>query len=96
MDEVSFLSSKLSECEELLESFPKVKQEAKVLKNQNNTLLLMLGEKEEILESTLQDMQDMKELYKCEIRNLLNVTEDDVNTMDVSSSTSAVPTLNTD
>lgn len=66
------------------------------MKNQNNALLLMLGEKEEVLESTLQDMKDMKELYKGEIKNLLNVTDDDVNTMDASVTDPTHSTLDTD
>lgn len=78
LEEVSYLSSKLSECEELLESLPQLKKETKSIKNQNNTLLLMLGEKEEELESTLQDMKEMKELYKSEIKNLLKVSDDDM------------------
>lgn len=72
------MSSKLSEYEELLESLPTLQEETKLVKGQNNTLLLMLGEKEEVLESTLQDMKDMKELYKSEIKNLLNVTDEEV------------------
>lgn len=66
------------------------------MKNQNNALLLMLGEKEEVLESTLQDMKDMKELYKCEIKNLLNITDDEVNTMDASVTNPPPPSLNSD
>jgi lipoate synthase len=81
LDEVSYLSSKMAEYEELLESLPRVRKEAKLIKDQNNALLLMLGEKEEVLESTLQDMKDMKELYKSEIRNLLNVSDEEVNAM---------------
>jgi hypothetical protein len=92
LDEVSYLSSKLSECEELLESLPNVKKESKLMKDQNNALLLMLGEKEEVLESTLQDMKDMKELYKCEIKNLLHVSDEDVNIME-SSATASSPEL---
>jgi hypothetical protein len=71
----------MAEYEELLESLPRVRKEAKLIKDQNNALLLMLGEKEEVLESTLQDMKDMKELYKSEIRNLLNVSDEEVNAM---------------
>lgn len=78
------MSSKLSEYEELLESLPAVKKESKLMKDQNNALLLMLGEKEEELESTLQDMQDMKQLYKTEIMKLLNVTDEDVTDMTAS------------
>ena len=76
LDEVSFLSSKLSEYEELLEGLPQLRSQSKKLKEQNNTLLLMLGEKEEVLESTLQDMKDMKELYRGEIKKLLHIEDD--------------------
>lgn len=72
----------------MLESLPSIKKEAKLAKEQNYTLLLMLGEKEEILESTLQDMKDMKELYKSEIKNLLNVTDEEMSEMSSTVTTS--------
>ena len=94
LDEVSYLSSKLSEYEELLESIPTMNKESKLIKEQNYALLLMLGEKEEVLESTLQDMKDMKELYRVEIKKLLNVSdEDDVNVLNDAVTVTAATTL---
>lgn len=72
LEEVSFLSSKLSEWEDKMASFPSVQADNALLRERNDALLILLGEKEEELESLLQDMQDVKNLYKCEIEHLLS------------------------
>jgi len=71
LEEVSFLSSKISEYEESLDSLPRITAELADLRGKNDALLVLLGEKEEELENTIQDMQDMKSLYRTEIEKLL-------------------------
>jgi molecular chaperone GrpE (heat shock protein) len=71
LEEVSFLSSRLTEYEDEHNNSAKSKADIKLLVEQNNTLLLLLGEKEEELESIYQDMKDIKSLYQAEIENLV-------------------------
>jgi hypothetical protein len=44
------------------------------LKEQNETLLILLGEKEEELEGIVQDMKEIKDLYREELNRLVEKT----------------------
>jgi TATA element modulatory factor len=72
LEEVSYLSSKLSECEDQLASYPALSAENVELREKTEALLILLGEKEEELESLLQDMKDVKHLYRGEIEKLMS------------------------
>jgi hypothetical protein len=61
----------VAEYEDKLVSLPKITSDINMLNRQNDALLVLLGEKEEELENTVQDMQDMKNLYKSEMEQLL-------------------------
>jgi chromosome segregation ATPase len=71
LEEVSYLSSKVSSFEEGQSSLKPLRAEISKLKEQNETLLILLGEKEEELEGLMQDMKEIKELYREELNRLL-------------------------
>jgi hypothetical protein len=71
LEEVSYLSSKSMEYEEKMKAYPSLANDFNKLKDQNNTLLLLLGEKEEELEGLVEDMKDVKYLYRNEIESLM-------------------------
>jgi hypothetical protein len=71
LEEVSFLSSKLADYEENNLQVAPLTAELSKLRAQNETLLLLLGEKEEELESMIQDMKDVKVMYRQELDRLI-------------------------
>jgi hypothetical protein len=71
LEEVSFLSSKVSSFEEDMTSIKPLTIEIAKLKEQKDTLLILLGEKEEQLEHMAQDMKEIKELYHEEMKRLV-------------------------
>jgi hypothetical protein len=71
---VSYLSSKVSSYEENLSSVKPLTAEITKLKEQNETLLILLGEKEEELEGIVQDMKEIKDLYREELNRLVEKT----------------------
>jgi TATA element modulatory factor len=91
LEEVSYLSSKLSEFEDQLASYPALSAENMELREKTEALLILLGEKEEELESLLQDMKDVKHLYRGEIEKLMSqlVPVDDLPSYDGSNSHNA-------
>jgi hypothetical protein len=66
------LSSRSIELEEKLASLPSLQQSLTTLRDKNNALLLLLGEKEEEVEAITSDLQEVKYLYRTEIDSLLN------------------------
>jgi hypothetical protein len=66
------LSSRSIELEEKLASLPSLQQSLTSLRDKNNALLLLLGEKEEEVEAITSDLQEVKYLYRTEIDSLLN------------------------
>ncbi len=68
---MSFLSSKLADYEENNLQVAPLSAELARLRTQNETLLLLLGEKEEELESMIQDMKDVKVMYRQELDRLI-------------------------
>ena len=68
LDEVSFLSCRNAEYEDKT----KFVDDIIVVQKQNNTLLILLGEKEECIEDLTSDLKEVKNLYKAEIESLMN------------------------
>lgn len=54
-----------------MKSFDSLSNERKKLKEQNETLLILLGEKEEELENIFNDMKEIKNLYREEMNRLI-------------------------
>jgi hypothetical protein len=71
LEEVSFLSSKVSSFEETMSSIRPLTIEIAKLKEEKDTLLILLGEKEEQLEHMAVDMKEIKELYHDEMKRLV-------------------------
>ena len=72
LDEVNYLSNRTSELEENSMNLPVIQENLNKLTKKNNLLLNLLGEKEEELEAAMEDMKEMKHLYRKEIEGLLN------------------------
>ena len=71
LDEISYLSRKNAELEELIQSIASMKEELKSTSKKSDILLVMLGEKEEELDGLRQDMREVKNLYKDQIGQLM-------------------------
>ena len=54
-----------------MKSFDALSNERNKLNEQNETLLILLGEKEEELENIFNDMKEIKNLYREEINRLI-------------------------
>lgn len=72
LEEVSFLSGKNSELEEQINSLPVMMREVTTLKKSNEALLMLLGEKDEEVDSAFDDLKEVQHLYKSQIEALLD------------------------
>ena len=70
LEEVSYLSSRNVELEERVAATEELQVELNESAVRTDTLLGLLGEKEEEVESVLSDMKDMRDLYKHHIEEL--------------------------
>lgn len=70
MQEVSYLSARNAELEESLDSNSNSTEAIARLEKENAVLLNLLGEKEEELENVLDDLKDVKNLYKLQLEAL--------------------------
>ena len=71
LEEVSFLSARNSEIEEQISNLPTLVGEINGLKAQNEALLMLLGEKDEQVDLAVDDLKEVKCLYKSQIEALL-------------------------
>ena len=71
LKEVTFLSSRNAQLEEEAASVPFLRAEVVVSRRKNDMLLALLGEKEEELEAMLDDMKEVKTLYRTQLNTLL-------------------------
>jgi hypothetical protein len=72
LEEVTFLSARNSQVEEQIASLPSLQDEIKVLKKTNDALLVLVGEKDEEVETIFSDLKEVKTLYRDQIAELLN------------------------
>lgn len=72
LEEVSYLSSRNSQLEEETALFPSIKFELSEKQKQIDVLLVLLGEKEEECEAVLNDMKEIKNMYKSHLEELTN------------------------
>ena len=70
LQEVSYLSARNAELEESLGSDSNSAEAIARLEKENTVLLNLLGEKEEELENVLDDLKDVKNLYKLQLEAL--------------------------
>lgn len=68
---MSYLSERNSQLEEEAASVPQLTEELQSLKKRVELLLVLLGEKEEELEAALQDMQEVKTMYRSHMEELI-------------------------
>ncbi len=71
LEEVSYLSSRNAELEEKVLSVPGLHATISELQSKSNILLNILGEKDEELEATLDDMKEVKYMYRAQLEELL-------------------------
>lgn len=74
MDEVDTLSSSNSQLEEEVATLRNEISKLLNIKLQNQVLLAIVGEKEEELENMIEDMKEVRLLYKTEIDHLLQLS----------------------
>ena len=72
LEEVSYLSSRNAELEEQTISVPALHAAITELQSKSNILLNILGEKDEELEATLDDMKEVKYMYRAQLEELLD------------------------
>lgn len=71
LEEVSYLSSKIAELDDKLHGLSLVEEELSHVKKRNDTLLILLGEKDEELQASFSDNMEVKNLYRVHIEELL-------------------------
>jgi hypothetical protein len=71
LEEVSFLSSRNTQLEEDTIALPGLQEDLTVKEKQIEVLLVLLGEKEEELQGALEDMKEIKLMYRNQIEELL-------------------------
>jgi len=71
LEEVNYLSERNAELEESVENMDSLKAEIAHQAQTLDTLLTLLGEKEEVLEFTIEDMKEVKTLYHDEKERLI-------------------------
>lgn len=76
LEELSYVSARNAELEPKYQQsqtqYAAVSRQYKVLQSQNDLVLSMLGEKSEELDAALQDLKDVKELYRSQLDAALN------------------------
>ena len=76
LEELALTSSRNAYLEQFYKQYStqmtELTNELRQCKAQNEMLLVMLGEKSEELESTIQDIKDVKELYRSQLDIALN------------------------
>lgn len=73
LKEVTYLSSRNAQLEEESASVPHFREEIVVSRKRNELLLALLGEKEEELEAMEGDMKEVKNLYRQQMNELLDL-----------------------
>ena len=66
------MSARNAQVEEQISSLPSLQEEIKSLKKTNDALLVLVGEKDEEVESIFSDLKEVKNLYRGQIEELLN------------------------
>ena len=72
LEEVSFLSARNSEIEEKMGNIPEMEKNIQELRMNNDALLILLGEKDEQVDTAFEDLKEVKGLYKSQIEQLLD------------------------
>jgi TATA element modulatory factor len=72
LEEVNFLSMRNAQMEEQLSGLPNLKQEALASRKRVDVLLEIVGEKEEEIEAVMADLQEVKNLYRAQIEELMD------------------------
>ena len=71
VEELTYVSSRNCELEEFYTKHGTLMTELRESQKQREVLLTMLGEKSEEVEACMQDLQDVKELYRNQMDDLL-------------------------
>ena len=72
LEEVTFLSARNSQIEEQISILPSLEGEISLLKKNNEALLILLGEKDEEVETVFSDLKEVRYLYRNQIEELLD------------------------
>ncbi len=83
VEELTYVSGRNAELEEFYNKHQALANEFKDIQKQNELLLSMLGEKSEELEACVQDLQDVKSLYRNQLDELLLYKANSLNTQGV-------------
>jgi predicted nucleic acid-binding Zn-ribbon protein len=72
LEEVSYLSMRNSQLEEMTTSVPQLQQNLEASTKKLEMLLVLLGEKEEELEAMMADMKEVKNMYRSHMEDLMD------------------------